>query len=102
MRAILPALPLLLLGSICACGPSDPEIRNDVREGLVNSCMTASEVRRAPPGFDWDGFCGCVADQVMEGRSTEALKQGPPAAGERQAAVRMCLSRQRRAAAATL
>ena len=96
MRATLPAMMLPLLAAVAACGPSDVETRNEVREGLVNSCMTASEVQRAPPGFDWDGFCGCVADQVMEGRTTEALKQGPPAEGERRAAVRMCLAQARR------
>jgi hypothetical protein len=99
MRTIPAVLSSLLLAALAACGPSDQEVRNEVREGLVNSCMTASEVRRAPPGFDWNGFCGCVAERVMEGRSTEALKQGPPAAGERQAAVRLCLARNRRAGA---
>ena len=99
MRFFVAAIPL---AALAGCEASDEAVRNEVREGLVTSCMTASEVQRAPPGFDWDGFCGCVADRVMEGRNTEALKQGPPAAAERRAAVRSCLARNRRASADNL
>ena len=90
MRPLTPIL--LLLAALSACGPSDQEARNEIRQGLVNSCLGESGVRRAPPGFDWDRFCGCVTDGVMAGRSTADLKQGPPPAADRRAVVRRCTS----------
>lgn len=92
MRRTIAATALLALAGLSACGPSDQETRNEMRQGLANSCLAESGVRRAPPGFDWDRFCGCVTDGVMNGRSTSELKQGPPPAAARQAVVRRCMA----------
>ena len=88
MRTILAVtLPLAL----AACGPSDAEIRNEVREGALNSCLAADRTK-APPSFDWRRFCVCVTDRVVAGRSGRELKQQPPSEAERREVVALCRS----------
>jgi hypothetical protein len=87
LRKILAAaLPLLALAG---CGPSDAEIRNEVREGALNSCLAADRTK-APPGFDWRRFCTCVTDRIVAGRSGRELKQQAPSEAERREAVALC------------
>jgi hypothetical protein len=92
MRALLIAAPMIALAALAGCGAGNGAARNEIREALVNSCLAESGLRRAPPGFDWDRFCGCVTNGVMEGKSTSELKAGPPPADARRAVVNRCMS----------
>ena len=91
MRTFPIAAPIIALSALAGCGAGDGAARNEIREALVNSCMAESGLRRAPPGFDWDRFCGCVTDGVMEGRSTSELNAGPPPADARRVVVNRCM-----------
>ena len=81
---------LSALSALAACGPSDEEMRNEVREGVLNSCLEATSGKAAPPGFDWRRMCGCVTDRLTEGRSGGELKQRAPTEAERREAVALC------------
>ena len=79
-------MPLLALAG---CGPSDAEIRNEVREGALNSCLAADRTK-APPDFDWRRFCTCVTDRVVADRSGRELKEHSPSEAERREVVALC------------
>ena len=84
------ALTLILSGSVAGCGPSDAEMRNEVRAGVLASCLEAGQNQAAPPGLDWQLLCGCVTDRLTEGRSGEELKAQAPSEAERREAVALC------------
>ena len=87
-RAI--GLGLMLAAGLAACGPSDAEMRNEVREGVLASCLEAGQAKAAPSNVDWQRLCGCVTDRLTEGRSGEELKASAPSEAERREAVALC------------
>ena len=87
MRTILAALPLTLLA---ACSPSDADMRNEVRAGVLSSCLGAGRGKAAPSGVDWRRLCHCVTDRLTEGRSGRELSERAPAEDERREAVLLC------------
>jgi hypothetical protein len=90
MAGRLLALVLILAGAVGGCAPSDAEMRNEVREGVLASCLEAGRSQAAPPGLDWQLLCGCVTDRLTEGRSGEELKAQAPSEEERREAVALC------------
>ncbi len=78
------------LATLGACGPSDDEIRNQVREGVLSSCVEAGSAKAAPPGIDWRRMCSCVTDRLTEGRSGRELEERAPDDAERREAVALC------------
>ena len=91
IAAALVALGALgALGALSACGPSDAEMREEVRAGVLGSCLEAAQGKAAPAGSDWRGFCSCVTDRLTEGRSGRELKERAPEEAERREAVALC------------
>ena len=78
------------LGALSACGPSDAEMREEVRAGVLGSCLEAGQGKAAPAASDWRGFCSCVTDRLTEGRSGRELKERAPEEAERREAVALC------------
>src|SRR5687768_5733253 len=66
------------LSALSACGPSDGEMRNEVRAGMLGSCLEAAQGKAAPAGFDGQAFCSCVTDRLTEGRSGRELTEQAP------------------------
>ena len=84
------AVALSVLSALGACGPSDDEMRNDVRAGVLGSCLEAAQGQGAPAGLDGRAFCSCVTDRLTEGRSGRELKERAPGEAERREAVALC------------
>src|SRR5215207_176843 len=78
------------LGALSACGPSDSELREEVRQGVLGSCLEAAQGKSAPAGLDGRAFCSCVTDRLTEGRSGRELKERAPGDAERREAVALC------------
>ncbi len=78
------------LASLAACSASDEDMRNEVREGVLSSCIEAGAAQKAPPGIDWPRMCGCVTDRLTEGRSGRELEERAPDEAERREAVALC------------
>jgi len=78
------------LSALSACGPSDAEMREEVREGVLGSCLEAAQGKAAAAGSDWRGFCSCVTDRLTEGRSGRELNERAPEEAERREAVALC------------
>ena len=89
------------LAALSACGPSDDELRNDVREGVLGSCLGAAQAKGAPAGLDGRAFCSCVTDRLTEGRSGRELAERAPGEAERREAVALCRAEAAPARAAT-
>ncbi len=81
---------LAALSALSACGPSDAELREEVRQGVLGSCLEAAQGKAAPPGLDGRAFCSCVTDRLTEGRSGRELKEQAPGEAERREAVALC------------
>jgi len=94
MRNLLAALPFLAL--LAACGQSDEAVRNEYRDGALQSCLEGVQGATAPPGVSWDALCRCVTDKVVEGKTPEQLEL-PPSDAERRNAVRSCIVEARQA-----
>ena len=80
----------LALAAIGGCGPSDSELRNQVREGLLTSCLQADRGRARVSDADWRRLCGCVTDRLTEAKSGRELAERPPEEAERRDAVGRC------------
>ena len=92
----------LALAALSGCGPSDDELRNQVREGLLNSCLQADRGRTPVSDADWRRLCGCVTDRLTEAKSGRELAERAPDEAERRDAVGLCaaeIAPTRRAAA---
>ena len=81
---------LSALSALSACGPSDAELREEIRQGVLGSCLEAAQGKAAPAGFDGQAFCSCVTDRLTEGRSGRELKEQAPGEAERREAVALC------------
>ena len=81
---------LSALSALSACGPSDAEMREEVRAGVLGSCLEAGQGKAAPAGSHWQEFCSCVTDRLTEGRSGRELKARAPEEAERREAVALC------------
>jgi hypothetical protein len=88
MARIIAAAALIAATALAGCGPSDAEIRNEVREGVLSSCVGAAQGKAA--GADWRRLCACVADRLTEGRSGRELSEREPEEAERREAVALC------------
>lgn len=88
MRPVLAAA--LALTALAGCGPSDTELRNQVRESLLSSCLQADRGRAPVSDADWRRLCGCVTDRLTEAKSGKELAERPPEEAERRDAVRLC------------
>ena len=89
MRTILAAA--LALATLAGCD-SDEAIRNEFRQGSIQSCMEASRNSPAPPGFSWERLCTCATDRVMEGKSGRELAQMQPGTEEQRRIVEQCIA----------
>ena len=78
------------LAALGGCGDSDADMRNEVREGVLSSCLEAGRGKGAPAGVDWPRMCGCVTDRLTEGRSGRELMERAPGEAERREAVALC------------
>ena len=78
------------LAALVGCSPSDSEIRNEVREGLLNSCLEADRGRAQVSDAAWRRLCGCVTDRLTEAKSGRELAERPPEDAERRDAVARC------------
>ena len=88
MRTVLAAA--LTLTTLAGCGPSDAELRNEVREGLLSSCLQADRGSARIPEADWRRLCGCVTDRLTEAKSGRELAERAPDEAERRDAVARC------------
>lgn len=91
MRRIAPLL-LLMAPALGACGETDEAVRNQFRQGSIQSCLDSSRSAPAPPGFDWERLCTCATDRVMEGKSGAELAQLEPGTPEQRRIVSQCLA----------
>lgn len=88
MRTILAAG--LTLAALAGCGPSDDALRNQVREGLLGSCLQADRGLTPVSDADWRRLCGCVTDRLTEAKSGRELAERAPDEAERRDAVGRC------------
>jgi hypothetical protein len=73
MRAGFPVLACAAL--LAGCGPSDAQVRGELRTQLMQRCATDIAPRAAGlAGFEADRFCACIADRAVGERSIDELK----------------------------
>ena len=87
MRA---AIAVLALAALAACEDSDEALRNQFRQGSIESCLESSRGAPAPPGFDWERLCTCATERVMEGKSGTELAKLETGTPEQRRIVAQC------------
>jgi hypothetical protein len=87
MRA---AIALFTLPALAACEDSDEALRNQFRQGSIESCLETASSAPAPPGFDWQRLCTCATERVMEGKSGAELARLEPGTPEQRRIVAQC------------
>lgn len=95
MRPATAVFALAALGVLCACEDSDEALRNQFRQGSIESCLESARAAPAPPGFDWERLCACATERVMEGKSGAELAQLEPGTPEQRRIVAQCAAEMR-------
>ena len=85
-----PAIAVFALTALAACEDSDEALRNQFRQGSIESCLEAARGAPAPTGFDWERLCTCATERVMEGRSGAELAQLEPGTPEQRRIFAQC------------
>lgn len=82
--------------TLSACGEGsafDESFKASYREKLVSTCVSTAQ-GQTPEGIevDLDKICGCAADKIMEGKSTQDLATTVPGGADDLANIRECAS----------